>query len=76
MWQIAPSARLPRRRSPPPPDSAHFVDYLDRFRSADFAANARVFGGQDVAPTQPEAQLERKQWQRGRKALPVLPAGA
>jgi radical SAM superfamily enzyme YgiQ (UPF0313 family) len=55
-------------------DSAHFVDYLDQFRSPGYADHVRLFRGEVAEPPRPE--LERKQWQRARKALPVLPAGA
>jgi len=58
-------------------DSAHFVDYLDRFKSPRYDENLRVFRGETSAPAEPA--LERKQWQRGRKPLPVVvgpPAGS
>ncbi|MFN7971995.1 MAG: radical SAM protein [Acidobacteriota bacterium] len=44
-------------------DSAHFCDYLDRYRSPDYAANVRIFKGEAPAPAQ-DAELERKQWER------------
>lgn len=50
-------------------DSADFVDYLDRFRSPSYAANARIFEeGRAAVP---------KQWERPRtktRSLPVLSA--
>ena len=48
-------------------DSAHFTDYLDRYRSADYAANVRIF---EAAPSDDSpgaadpASLARKQWER------------
>ncbi|HVZ73197.1 MAG TPA: radical SAM protein [Polyangia bacterium] len=51
-------------------DSAHFVDYLDRYKSPAYAENVRIFRGELDAPV--DAQLARKQWQRGRKSLPVV----
>ncbi len=44
-------------------DSAHFCDYLDRFRSADYEAHVRLFRG-DVKVDHVDPRLERKQWQR------------
>ncbi|HUG53437.1 MAG TPA: radical SAM protein [Vicinamibacteria bacterium] len=48
-------------------DSGHFCDYLDRFRSARYAENVRVFRG-EVAPEPVEERLRRKQWERKRPA--------
>ena len=43
-------------------DSGHFCDYLDQFRSASFADNARIFSGEVAAPDEDEL-LVRKQWE-------------
>ena len=51
-------------------DSGHFCDYLDQYRSADYAQHARIFGGEVEAPAMP--RLERKQWERQRLTLPVV----
>jgi radical SAM superfamily enzyme YgiQ (UPF0313 family) len=51
-------------------DSAHFVDYLDRFKSPSYAENVRIFRGEVESTADPV--LDRKQWERGRKPLPVL----
>jgi hypothetical protein len=61
-------------------DSAHFTDYLDRFRSDRYAENVRIFRG-EVAPPSAHPALERKQWERDKFAKPgprleVLSAGA
>jgi len=53
-------------------DSAHFVDYLDRFKSPAYDENVRVFRGE--ADAAGDGALARKQWQRGRKPLRVLSA--
>jgi radical SAM superfamily enzyme YgiQ (UPF0313 family) len=48
-------------------DSAHFVDYLDQFRSAAYSENTRTFArGARDADERPEPQLARKQWQKQR----------
>jgi radical SAM superfamily enzyme YgiQ (UPF0313 family) len=44
-------------------DSAHFVDYLDRFRSPRYADNVRIFKGEVDAPIT-DASLAKKQWER------------
>ncbi len=44
-------------------DSAHFVDYLDRFRSPDYATNVRIFKGEIAAPPV-DPTLSKKQWER------------
>jgi radical SAM superfamily enzyme YgiQ (UPF0313 family) len=50
-------------------DSAHFVDYLDQFRSADYAEHARSFArGQRADADAPPPELARKQWQKARLA--------
>lgn len=54
-------------------DSAHFTDYLDRFRSPRYAENVRIFEG-EVEAEPHDAALERKQWER-RKA-PAAPRPA
>jgi hypothetical protein len=46
-------------------DSGHFCDYLDRFRSARYDENVRIFRGED-APEAVEERLLRKQWERKR----------
>jgi radical SAM superfamily enzyme YgiQ (UPF0313 family) len=56
-------------------DSAHFCDYLDQFRSTDYAANAAIFRGDVAPPAMPE--LERKQWEgRGKKPPSLRVVGA
>jgi radical SAM superfamily enzyme YgiQ (UPF0313 family) len=48
-------------------DSAHFVDYLERFRSSDYAEHARTFArGQRAAEAAAPPELARKQWQKER----------
>jgi hypothetical protein len=48
-------------------DSAHFVDYLDQFRSAEYAEHARRFSrGQRAAAEVAAPELARKQWQKER----------
>jgi radical SAM superfamily enzyme YgiQ (UPF0313 family) len=48
-------------------DSAHFVYYLDQFRSAEYAENARTFArGRREADELPAPELARKQWQKQR----------
>jgi radical SAM superfamily enzyme YgiQ (UPF0313 family) len=52
-------------------DSAHFVDYLDRFRSSHYAEHARTSArgpSWDTEGTEPAAppELARKQWQKER----------
>src|SRR5690606_28428550 len=50
-------------------DAAHFVDYLDQFRSADYAEHARAFArGQRADAEAPPPELARKQWQKERLA--------
>jgi radical SAM superfamily enzyme YgiQ (UPF0313 family) len=49
-------------------DSAHFTDYLDQFRSTDYARNARIFAGEEEAPERADPSLEKKQWDRKRAA--------
>jgi radical SAM superfamily enzyme YgiQ (UPF0313 family) len=49
-------------------DSAHFTDYLDQFRSPDYARNARIFAGEEEAPERVDPTLEKKQWERKRAA--------
>ncbi len=46
-------------------DSAHFVDYLDRYRSPQFEAHTRLFEGEALPEI--DAALARKQWERERK---------
>lgn len=53
-------------------DSAHFVDYLDAFRSPHYDENVRIFQGESQADGEPA--LARKQWQRGRRALRLVSA--
>jgi len=43
-------------------DSGHFSDYLDQFRSASFADNAKIFSGEVAAPDTDEL-LAKKQWE-------------
>ena len=48
-------------------DSAHFTDYLDQFRSADYEQHVRLFQGvgqADGADDKRQGDLGRKQWQR------------
>ena len=48
-------------------DSGHFCDYMDRFRSARYAENVRIFRG-EAEPEAVEERLLRKQWERKRPA--------
>lgn len=43
-------------------DAAHFVDYLDRFRSPLYEEHAKIFRGEVSAPT-PDEMLAKKQWE-------------
>jgi hypothetical protein len=43
-------------------DSGHFTDYLDRYRSASYEDNVRIFRGETTA----DEVLERKQWEHRR----------
>lgn len=43
-------------------DSAHFIDYMQQFKSDNYARNALVFSGQVEAPAVDE-ELEKKQWE-------------
>ena len=51
-------------------DSAHFCDYLDQFRSAQYAENVRIFRGEIAPPAvdaklgpELEPKLQKKQWE-------------
>ncbi len=45
-------------------DSGHFCDYLDQFRSANFADNARIFNGEVNLPE--DELLAKKQWEHSK----------
>lgn len=47
-------------------DSAHFVDYLDRFKSANYATNSKIFRGELAASSAPPPAAP--QWQSKRVA--------
>lgn len=53
-------------------DSGHFCDYLDRFRSADYAQHVKIFRGEVAAPVKPtETQWASKRIQKP-KSLSVV----
>jgi radical SAM superfamily enzyme YgiQ (UPF0313 family) len=54
-------------------DSAHFVDYLDRFRSSEYAEHVRGFTSEQTAT--PDESLRKKQWEK-KKRQPTLAAAA
>lgn len=43
-------------------DSAHFIDYMQQFKSDNYEQNARIFSGEIEAPVVDE-ELEKKQWE-------------
>ncbi len=43
-------------------DSAHFIDYMQQFKSDNYEQNARIFSGEIDAPVVDE-ELEKKQWE-------------
>lgn len=51
-------------------DSAHFCDYLDRFRSKDYETNVRIFKGEIEAPAV-DPTLRKKQWERAKLKMAV-----
>lgn len=55
-------------------DSAHFLDYLDQFRSDNYQRNVRVFRG-EIQDRQIDEKLQVKQWTKAkkRKVLPAAP---
>jgi radical SAM superfamily enzyme YgiQ (UPF0313 family) len=54
-------------------DSAHFAEYLTRYRSVEYARHERIFRGQEAAPAAPDrapadqlVELQTKQWDSAR----------
>lgn len=56
-------------------DSADFVDYLDRFRSASFEEHVRLFQG-ELAPAEAGAPHQAKQWEHDRLKRKARPEAA
>ncbi len=57
-------------------DSAHFVDYLDQFKSNRYAENVQIFSGQAYTSATIDPRLARKQWDKTRGARLVKDATA